>query len=349
MERRSMTQAIRIFTTCPPSVEASSTPAGPGPSYRSRITEAARWSEAAGCEGILVYADNRLVDPWLVSQTIIEATERLSPLVAVQPAYMHPYSVAKMVATLGHLYGRKLYLNMVAGGFKRDLEALNDFTPHDDRYVRLEEYSRIIRDLALGSARNRAVTFKGSYYSVEGLKLSPPLPPEIAPEFFVSGSSEAGMNAAAALGALAIQYPQPAGTYGAGTFSPDQRRGVRVGIIARENADLAWQVADERFPPDRRGQIAHQLAMKTSDSSWHRDLSERPAIEDDPESPYWLRPFHSYQTFCPYLVGSYERVSAEIGAYVSAGFGTFILDVPASEPELASIRTVFETVRDGPG
>jgi alkanesulfonate monooxygenase len=349
MEQRSMIQAIRIFTTCPPSVEASSTPAGPGPSYRRRIAEAARWSEAAGCEGILVYADNRLVDPWLVSQTIVEATERLSPLVAVQPAYMHPYSVAKMVATLGHLYGRKLYLNMVAGGFKRDLEALHDFTPHDDRYVRLEEYSRIIRGLALGSAHNRAVTFKGSYYSVEGLKLSPPVPPEIAPEFFVSGSSEAGMNAAAALDAVAIEYPQPAGTYGPRSSSPDQKRGVRVGLIARKSADLAWQVAKERFPPDRRGQIAHQLAMKTSDSSWHKDLSERPAIEDDPESPYWLRPFHSYQTFCPYLVGSFERVSAEIGAYVAAGFGTFILDVPASEAELASIRTVFEAVRDGPG
>jgi alkanesulfonate monooxygenase len=341
-----MMQALRIFTTCPPSVEASSTSAGPGPSYRSRIAEAARWSEAAGCEGILVYADNRLVDPWLASQTIIEVTERLSPLVAVQPAYMHPYSVAKMVATLGYLYGRKIYLNMVAGGFKRDLEALNDFTPHDDRYIRLEEYSRIIRDLALGSVQSRAVTFKGSYYSVEGLKLSPPVPPEIVPEFFVSGSSEAGMNTALALGAVAIQYPQPAKTYRAGTPRPDQRRGVRVGIIARESAELAWQEADERFPPDRRGQIAHQLAMKTSDSSWHKDLSERPAAGDDPESPYWLRPFHSYQTFCPYLVGSYARVSAEIAAYAGAGFGTFILDVPASAPELASIRTVFETVRD---
>jgi alkanesulfonate monooxygenase len=341
-----MTQALRIFTTCPPSVEASSTSAGPGPSYRSRVADAARWSEAAGCEGILVYADNRLVDPWLVSQTIIEATARLSPLVAVQPAYMHPYSVAKMVATLGYLYGRKIYLNMVAGGFKRDLEALNDFTPHDDRYVRLEEYSRIIRDLALGSAQSRAVTFKGSYYSVEGLKLSPPVPPGIAPEFFVSGSSEAGMSAAAALGAVAIEYPKPAAAYGVDAKGPDQRRGVRVGIIARESAALAWEAAEERFPPDRRGQIAHQLAMKTSDSSWHKDLSERPAMEDDPESPYWLRPFHSYQTFCPYLVGSYERVSAEIAAYAAAGFGTFILDVPASEPELASIQRVFDAVRD---
>jgi alkanesulfonate monooxygenase len=323
-------------------VDAAATPAGPGPAYRARIAEVARWSEAAGCEGSLVYADNRLVDPWLAAQCLVEATERLCPLVAVQPAYMHPYTVAKMVATLGYLHGRKIYLNMVAGGFKRDLEALNDLTPHDERYARLEEYSRIVMDLARSSAEHRAVCFKGAYYTVDGLKLSPAIPPEIVPELFVSGSSEAGLNTAKALGAVAIHYPQPAHQYRAGTFDPEQMRGIRVGILARATASEAWQVAEERFPPDRRGQIAHKLAMKTSDSSWHKDLSERPEMEDDRESPYWLRPFHSYQTFCPYLVGSYDRVASEITGYIAAGFRTFILDVPPNEAELESIRKVFQ-------
>src|SRR5260370_26541236 len=94
------TRSIKIFSTCPESrgVEQAV--------YPQRIADAARWSEAAGCEGILVYADNGIVDPWLVSQLIIEATERLSPLVAVQSVYMHPYSAAKMVSSLAYLYGR---------------------------------------------------------------------------------------------------------------------------------------------------------------------------------------------------------------------------------------------------
>jgi alkanesulfonate monooxygenase len=79
--------------------------------------------------------------------------------------------------------------------------------------------------------------------------------------------------------------------------------------------------------------------MKTSDSRWHKDLSERP--EAEPDSPYWLRPFHSYQTFCPYLVGSHERVASEIAGYVAAGFRTFILDVPPDEEELHTIQEVF--------
>ena len=228
-----MTQSIRLFSTCPPSVDVASTPAASGRSYHEHVAAIARWSEAAGCEGMLIYADNRLVDPWLVAQSVIAATERLCPLVAVQPAYMHPYAVAKTVATLGYLHGRKIYLNMVAGGFKRDLEALGDMTPHDARYTRLVEYSTIIMDLARASAGNRAVSFQGSYYTVDGLKLTPAVPEAILPELFVSGSSEAGLAAAGALGATAVHYPQPARQYGRDAFDPALARGIRVGIIAR--------------------------------------------------------------------------------------------------------------------
>ena len=60
---------------------------------------------------------------------IIQNTATLCPLVAIQPLYMHPYTVAKMVASLGHLYGRRIYLNMLAGGFKNDLAAIERFNP----------------------------------------------------------------------------------------------------------------------------------------------------------------------------------------------------------------------------
>jgi len=66
------------------------------------LEEIARWSEDAGCEGMLVFTDNAQLDPWLVSQVIIEATERVCPLVAIQPVYMHPYSVAKMITSFAH-------------------------------------------------------------------------------------------------------------------------------------------------------------------------------------------------------------------------------------------------------
>jgi alkanesulfonate monooxygenase len=326
---------LRVFSTSPQSSAVDRA------DYIARVIEVARWSEAAGCEGILVYTDNSLVDPWLVAQVIIQNTARLSPLVAVQPAYMHPYAVAKMVSSLGHLYGRKIYLNMVAGGFTNDLAALNDTTPHDKRYARLVEYTTIIQELLKGPA---AVNYRGEFYVVEKLRMIPPLAPELAPEILVSGSSPAGLAAAQALGATAVKYPQPA------EQEPDchqaaVKAGVRVGIIARKSEEEAWQTAQERFPGDRKGQITHQLAMKTSDSSWHKQLSQMASVPGDEGSPYWLWPFENYKTFCPYLVGSYGRVAAELAKYLELGHRTFILDIPATQDELEHVSVVFSSAR----
>jgi alkanesulfonate monooxygenase len=307
--------------------------------YRQHVIDVARWSEHYGCKGILVYADNSLVDPWLTAQIIIENTERLCPLVAVQPIYAHPYTVAKTVTTFGFFFNRRIYLNMVAGGFKNDLTALHDTTPHDKRYARLVEYTTVIQRLLASSG---PVNYDGEFYKVENLRMTPPLDPELLPGVFVSGSSDAGLEAARALGATAIKYPKPPKECEAEIRSDGLECGVRVGIIARANDDVAWDIAEQRFPEDRKGQLTHQLAMKVSDSMWHKQLTEMADQTRGQRHPYWLRPFENYKTFCPYLVGDHDRVAEEIGRYITLGYRTFILDVPPSCEELEQIGIVFE-------
>jgi alkanesulfonate monooxygenase len=303
----------------------------------------ARWSEAAGCVGILVYTDNRLVDPWLVAQEILVSTRTLAPLVATQPVYMHPYSVAKMIATLGYLYGRRLCLNMVAGGFKNDLLNLGDETPHDLRYARLEEYTAIVLGLLRGAA---PVSLAGIFNKARTLTLPPRRQPELLPGLYLSGSSEAGRAAAAASGAIAVEYPQPGGSYAAAPAGAGAARGMRIGIITAPDDASAWRLARERFPEDRRGQNAHKVAMKVSDSAWHADLAGRGEGSEEQESPYWLGPFQNYQTFCPYLVGSQERVAAEIATYMRAGFRTFILDIPRRPEDVEPLPALFRRAEE---
>jgi alkanesulfonate monooxygenase len=324
---------LEVFTTCPQ------------PDYRDpdaylrQVIEVARWSEEHGCLGILVYSDNSQLDPWMVSQVILQNTRSLCPLVAVQPVYMHPYTVAKTLSSIGWLARRRLYLNMVAGGFKNDLTALGDATPHDRRYERLAEYVHVIRKLLEGDT----VTFEGEFYRADKLKLAPPLPPELFPGLLISGSSDAGLAAARTIGATAIKYPKPAREEAAppnvGAF------GIRVGIIARGREGEAWDVAHARFPEDRKGQLTRQLAAKVSDSVWHRELSERdPAA---PDGPYWLLPFHNYKTMCPYLVGSYDQVAAELARYLGAGHRTVILDIPPDADELRHTTEAFMAAAQG--
>lgn len=324
---------LRIYSTCPQSKDVGAD------RYLEAVRETARWSEAAGCTGMLVYTDNGIVDPWLVAQAAITATERLAPLVAVQPIYTHPYTIAKTVTSLAYLYGRSVHLNMLAGGFRNDLLALGDDTPHDDRYLRTTEYTQVITALL----RGETVSLDGRYHQVAGLKLTPPLPPELMPEVLISGSSPAGRAAAAELGAVPVRYPQPLDV----TEEVEPNSGIRIGIIARETAEEAWTVAHERFPDDRAGQIAHRMAMAVSDSSWHHQLSGTDAgaggsdlATGDPD-PYWLGPFHNYRTFCPYLVGTHDRVAAAVAHYIDQGTDLFVLDIPPDATELEHAGVVF--------
>lgn len=66
MTNNGSSKPLKLFSTCPQSsaVQADS--------YVRRVADVARWSEQCGCKGILVYADNSLVDAWLVSQIIMD-------------------------------------------------------------------------------------------------------------------------------------------------------------------------------------------------------------------------------------------------------------------------------------
>jgi len=307
------------------------------------VADAARWSEKWGCAGILVYTDNSQIDPWLVSQIIVQETKHLAPLIAVQPVYMHPYTVAKMVSSLSVLHGRRLYLNLVAGGFKNDLAALNDLTPHDERYERLIEYATIINGLL---AEQDAITFQGKFYRVDKLKMTPPLPDALFPGVLISGSSEAGLSAARLLGAVPILYAKPAKDCASTAVNTGGHFGIRIGVIARPSEEEAWKEAHQKFPEEKKGKMIHGLAMKVSDSVWHHELSRVIEENKTTRSCYWLAPFENYKTFCPYLVGSYEQVGEELARYLGLGCRTFILDVPFCEQDLHHARITFDLASD---
>ena len=324
---------FETFSTCPQSSAVDQHV------YLDKVREASRWCDRYGYDGMLVYYDHSLVDPWLVAAEILRVTETLAPLVAVQPTAMPPYSVAKMLASMSHLYERRLYLNMIAGGFKGDLQAIGDETPHDRRYDRLKEFTEIV----LGLTDGDAVTHQGEWYTANALKLAPAIPEELRPGLLMSGSSPAGLATASALGATAIQYPEPAGQET--TTAPEgTTTGIRVGIIARPDSAEAWRVAHDRFPPNRRGELLHGMAMAKSDSHWHSTLSQLAEESASEGNCYWLGPFQNYDTFCPYLVGSYDEVAPQLGAYWEAGHRTIILDSPRDEDDLSTTAEVLNRV-----
>ncbi|MBZ5522427.1 MAG: LLM class flavin-dependent oxidoreductase [Acidobacteriia bacterium] len=329
---------IDVYTSSPAEHNIS------GETYLSRLRQVAQWSDRHGCRGMLIYTDNRSIDPWVMAQDVISHTETLSPLIAVQPVYMHPYAAAQKIAALARVYGRSVDLNFVAGGFQFDLNALDDRVPHDARYERLSEYGLIVKRLLAGER----VSIQGDHYRVFGLKLEWKTESSLLPRITVSGSSPAGLKCAEALHATAVTYPKPIGASqapdgtDAGQSCNGLATGIRIGILARETRDEAWQQAMAWFPEDTRGQSVRKAAAQTTDSSWLHQLS---TLSDNHYSIgkdiYWMGPFASAKSFCPYLVGSYDEVAAYLSLYLRGGVRLIILDCPREEADLVSARIVI--------
>jgi alkanesulfonate monooxygenase len=329
-----MTLGLHLYSTCPHRLEAG------GATYATAVANAARWSDEAGYEGMLIYAANEApADPWLLAQIVVQATRGLSPLVAINPLYMHPFTAAKLVASIASLYGRRTDLNLIAGGFANDLAAFADVVDHDGRYRRLSEYVAILDALLRDE---RPVSFAGEFYRTDRMKLAAPPPAELRPRLFVSGSSAASLDFARLVGAISLHYPTFAEEDGPEAGAGDLRSGVRLGIITRPDGEAAWRVARARFPDDRRGQVRHMLAMSVSDSVWHKRLSalgER-APETAP-NPFWLGPFQNDQDYAPYLVGDYDTVAKALALLIRAGRRWFIVDAPPDADEAQHVRAAF--------
>jgi alkanesulfonate monooxygenase len=284
-----------------------------------------------------VYTDNSLIDPWAAAQLMIEHTDTLVPMVAVQPIYMHPYTVARMISTIGYLYGREVDVNLVTGGFAGSLHALGCELDHDERYERLVEYGLVVKELL---CEDRQINHDGKHYQLASASLIPGVQPGLLPRFFVSGSSSACIAARNALGAVRLAYPRSPEDYG-DELSLLRGTGIRVGVIARHTAGEAWQIARKRFPEDSSGERMHDYAARTLESHWHLRLSADVGRSVEPVGGYWLYPFRAFKTFCPYLVGSHQEVGELLARYLELGITTVILDVPETEDDLSHAQLAF--------
>lgn len=296
---------------------------------RGTVLDAVRWSEAAGIEGLLVFTDNESIDPWAASQFLLERAATLVPLVAVQPLYMHPYTAARMVASLAALYDRRIDLNLVTGGFRPHMWALGCALPHDDRYRRLTEYGTVLLSLLRDGG---PVDFRGDYYETVQAALRTPLPQRLQPRVFVAGTSPAAAAVAREFGAVRLVYPLAPREYEVGQDLGDC--GMRVGIIARERSEDAWRIAYQRYPRDSVTERLRAFERPYLDARWSDALWAATDGEPAGAGAYWPYPFRASKEFCPYLVGSYPEVAQVLARYLDTGIRVLILAQPWEEDDL---------------
>jgi alkanesulfonate monooxygenase len=312
---------LRVFPAIPRNPNAAK--------YIDELMRVARFGERNGLEGPLLFAGNdTLIEPWSMAQHILAHTAKTSPLIAVNPVYMHPFTVAKFVSSFALLYRRKVYLNMITGTATSDLAGLGEQRSHEERYSRLGEFILIVRQLL---ASTRPVTFNGKFYAANNLQLRPGLAPALMPEFLIAGQSDDARRVATQMGCLMMQMLPP--NLEQGINAP----GVNFGIFAREERDQARRAAKLLFQDSAEKRELLKYSMENTDSVWKRRLNEAGQNGELHENGYWLLPFLTFQADCPYLVGSYTEIGAKLRCFAEMNVGTIILDVVADEQELDHI------------
>jgi len=290
------------------------------------LMRVARFSEHNRLEGPLLFAGNDTpVEPWSMAQHILAHTAKISPLIAVNPVYMHPFTVAKFVSSFALLHRRKVYLNMITGTATSDLLGLGEQRSHEERYSRLGEFILILRQLLAGT---RPVSFHGKFYATNNLQLRPGVPPALMPEFLIAGQSDDARRVAAQMGCLMMQMLPPDLERGIGA------PGLNFGIFAREERDQARRAAKILFQDSDEKRELLKYTMENTDSAWKRRLYEAGQNGELCENGYWLLPFLTYQADCPYIVGSYAEIGAKLRRFAEMNVSTIILDVVADEQEL---------------
>lgn len=307
--------------------------------YLEDVRKAATLAERQGWAAVLIYSNHTQIDPWVVAQAVLGMTTTLSPLVALQPLYMHPFAAARSVASLSLLFERPVNINFVSGGLPRDLETFCDTLSHDERYERIVEYGTIMQHILF---EKTPLTFDGKFYKVHSLLLQPfPAPkPHCKPIFTMAGSSNASIAAARKLNARAIQYLKPCSEYRNASMPEGLQLGARIGIISRPTSAGAWQVATERFPEDPVGIQMRKYFLGISDSVWVQELGRATTLPEG--HPYWLGPYNNNQVSSPFLVGKDTDVASELAGYIKLGLTTFFVESPVDHADAEFITEAFE-------
>src|SRR2546429_6005543 len=132
------------------------------------LTSQAQALERHGWDGALIGTGWGRPDTFTVATALAAQTTTFQPLIAIRPGYWHPAHFASAAATLDHLTGGRVLVNIVSG--KDNLPAYGDSEGDQaHRYTRTKEFMRLVRRLWT----EEGVTFDGEHFWVTGSTMIP--------------------------------------------------------------------------------------------------------------------------------------------------------------------------------
>lgn len=311
------------------------------------LTSHARALEEHGWKGALIGTGWGRPDTFTVAASLAARTTTFEPLIAIRPGYWRPANFASAAATLDHLTGGRVRINIVSG--KDNLPAYGDSEGDQaHRYARTKEFMRLVR--RLWTEEN--VTSAGENFRVAESTVVPRIQvrgDRRHPKFYFGGASEAAERVAATEADVQLFWGEPldgvrerigrlkALSRELDRDLPPLEFGLRITTLVRDTTEQAWADAEAKVAEMARskgvGWHDHQRALAVGQQRL-LDLYERGDVLDD---NLYTAPgkFGGGGAGTTWLVGSAEDVARSLRKYQDLGITHFVL---SDTPYLSEIK-----------
>jgi len=310
------------------------------------LTEHARALEEHGWKGALIGTGWGRPDTFTVAASLTARTTSFEPLIAIRPGYWRPANFASATATLDHLTGGRVRVNIVSG--LDNLPAYGDQEGDQaQRYARTKEFMRLVRKLWT----EENVTFDGEHFRVGESTVVPRI--EIRgdrrhPKMYFGGASQAAERVSATEADVQLFWGEPLDgvrerierlkvlSRELDRDLPPLEFGLRITTLVRDTTEQAWADAEAKVA---------QMA-KSSGAGWsdHRravavgqqrllDLHQAGDVLDD---NLYTAPgkFGGGGAGTTWLVGSAADVARSLRKYQDLGITHFVLSDTPYLPEI---------------
>jgi alkanesulfonate monooxygenase len=300
--------------------------------------------EEHGWDGALLGAGWGRPDTFTVATALTVRTTTFEPLIAIRPGYWRPANFASAAATLDHLSGGRVRINIVSGQDK--LAAYGDSEGDQaHRYERTKEFMRLVRRLWTETD----VTFEGQHFQVAGSTVQPRIRVKGQrqhPRLYFGGASDAAERVAATEADVQLFWGEPregvadriarlkALSRDLDRDLPPLEFGLRITTIIRDTTEQAWADAEAKVEAMKeRSRIDEHRRAPAVGQQRLLDLHARGDVLDD---NLYTAPgrYGGGGAGTTWLVGSAEDVAASLRKYRDLGITHFVLSDTPYLPEI---------------
>jgi alkanesulfonate monooxygenase len=296
------------------------------------LAKCARTAEEAGFVFMLVPVGTTCEDAWLASSMVAARTEKMKFLVAMRPGFVSPTVAAKMSNTVDQLTHGRVIINVVTGGFPHELAADGDFTEHDERYVRTQEFMQVVRK---AWTEPRSWSHEGRFYKVEKGNVFPKPYQQPHPPFYFGGASDAAKQVGAEEADVYLLWGETIPMVReriadmrerAAAIGRELRFGIRLLVCVRETDEEAVAAAEAlvgEVPENFENMMQKHMSGADSEGEKRQRMLRE---QGDWVAPnLWTGIGRARLGVGLAVVGSGESVAARLREYVDEGIDTFIL------------------------